>query len=302
MSTLTGLANFYARVEIPDFQITNLDTYVDLLKGYFRVLSMFGRQQMQLWALSINQSASQTSIWIDPLDPHKPPNIHSERSSFLIWPEQLSQLGTAALATYSKLGAPLKAGLDQLLVSITPFLDIRHSQRFVNIMHALDAHELWPTPTSHTLTESDTLLLDKFAAMLRDLEGGATTEALTQSIDRVKGYVEQIRNPTMKLSTKMRAFEKSYPQLVNDLWPLFGKGRLPGLVKLRDRLSHKGALGVEHQAMAVATSHLAVLAERIALQILGLDIEQTQVSVLNAGRDEWHDKDYWSALQRTALV
>lgn len=90
-----------------------------------------------------------------------------------------------------------------------------------------------------------------------------------------------------KLEDRIQAFFEVSDVTVNDLWPIFGKNKLPDLYWVRNELAHGRHFSDERfGAFLNAKEHLSLVLERVVLCILGFSPHRT-----NAGIHALFDKD-----------
>lgn len=91
-----------------------------------------------------------------------------------------------------------------------------------------------------------------------------------------------------KLEVRMKEFFKSLNVNVDDLWPIFEKGKLPDLYSARNELAHGRHFSDERfGAFLKAQEHLSLILERVVLGMLGFDPHRTTAgmqSLFNQGR------------------
>lgn len=66
---------------------------------------------------------------------------------------------------------------------------------------------------------------------------------------------------------------------LDDLWPVFGNGKLCGLAEVRNKLIHGEVFPtLTHRALDFAHKHLGYVLERMVLRVLNYDVEKTNCS------------------------
>jgi hypothetical protein len=79
-----------------------------------------------------------------------------------------------------------------------------------------------------------------------------------------------------KLKDRMKGFFRSLNVYVDDLWPIFGEGKLPDLYWIRNALAHGRHFNDERFGVfLIAEEHMCLTLERVVLSILGFDPHKT---------------------------
>ena len=83
-----------------------------------------------------------------------------------------------------------------------------------------------------------------------------------------------------QLEVRMKMFFKSQNVNVDDLWPVFGKDKLPDLYWVRNELAHGQHFSDQRfSAFLKAYEHMSLVLERVVLCILGFDPYRTTAGI-----------------------
>lgn len=285
--TFSGSAGTYASVTIQDFDAKKITDYVVRFREALLVISMLCRQQIQLvgWDIEGEQ------VRVDPLKPLLPPYVPPEPNDFMVRmvSKDLVSAAEQALRVFFSLDAEAQHAIKLMIVGAAPFVEMADSQRFMAIIHGF---EWLPLPEGETPRE----LSDNDKSLIAALEG-AKTGLCEEVAERINGFINKVTGQQKNFAAKMRRLPMEKGILVGDLWPLHRSGKKLGLVDIRDRLAHSGPSSLHHSALAVATWHLGILAERTVLTMLNVDLNQTRLTPSRLSHEYWYKRAVWTSEQ-----
>jgi len=131
---------------------------------------------------------------------------------------------------------------------------------------------------------------DKVVAELEEKTWKGVKDALSECIDNQTSISLDARNflkknlsalkQGKKLEDRIKGFFKLWGVNVDDLWPLFGKNKLPDLYMVRNELAHGRHFSDERfGAFLKAQEHLRLVLERVVLCILGFTPHRTTAGI-----------------------
>ncbi|MET3139691.1 hypothetical protein AAKU61_004073 [Undibacterium sp. GrIS 1.2] len=231
------------------------------------VISILCRQRIVMLGWRLDCSERTEEVWKNPLDPLKTNFVPEHEKEFLVDARHFESMANAALKAYFDLTPKVKTVFKDFSTGIAPFIEMNTAQRFMSLFHSLEKCKSFANELSLTPEE-----LASDATLKLALEGAK--EGVDPAISaRIDGLLKKIRNPSIQ--QQLNPVLAMWSVNPYGLWPLFGTPSLPGLKDIRDKLSHSGPMGVDHQSLDVATRHFSIFVERILIAILEIPLAQT---------------------------
>lgn len=231
-----------------------------------------------------------------PLEPILPKNYSTPPDDYLVKAPQLIQVIERACHAFSGLSSEMQQIVEKMALGLVPFNKLGHEERFRTMFYGLESCRKFAskTPSSEVLQARDEVLTALKAAHVQ-VSGRAA--------DRLQGFIQSVETgPKVDLRIQLEEVLGNWKVVTSDLWPLFGSEAEPGLVKIRDKLSHSGSSSVNSDSLVLATYHLSLLSERIILAILGVPLDETLVSPESLQMDPWHASDRILSARRATFV
>ena len=282
----TAVLSFVLSVNSDDVDIDPRHT-PELTRNALAIASIFWRQRVAVlgWEYT-DENGYRVNIWNQPLEPVKPEKTAMQPHSELIGKATLHEDLSKAIRSFTALTPEFQKLIELMGMGLVPYVQQHLTDRFLSLFHALEKCRKFAgsEPSADTKAATDELL-----EVLRSAQDRST--GLVH--DRLDGLVSSIvSGPKVDLKIQLEDVFSKWNVISRDIWPLTGPEKLPGLKQVRDRLSHSGSTAVNSTSLPVATFHLSVLIERIILAVLGIPVANTEVSVLEMGRDSWFDAEY----------
>jgi hypothetical protein len=273
-----------AEVEFDTDEDHALANYLLHFENFLFAISFLTRQRVTLlgWDITYNDRVERT--WKDPLDPLSTENVSSGRERFLLRDHNIDALAATVVQNFSLCSADLQEVCRSLLIGLVPFVKLRTPERFLSMFRALEACRKFSEPSNGESSQNSAELVQ----ILMQAKSGASVSAS----ERIDGFIRLIEGKTPSLKVQLQSFLVKWDVKCDDLWPLSGTAKLPGLIQVRDKIVHSGPLSLRFQGLADATKHLSVLLERITLQILNISLAVTNVHPDELDRDHWYDEQY----------
>jgi hypothetical protein len=282
-----------ALVEFGHGTSVDKDTIFSSFKNLLEVVSLFCRQRTEMLGWDTEFGNRHEQVWKNPLDPLITKNVSRGRDKYLV-DADFERLAGRAVASYAKLNADMRTVCADLLIGLTPFIDVSPPQRFLAMFQSLESCRRFAK--NRNMVESQNQEdIDLISALSR-----AKLDASASVAERIDGFITRIEEPVGSLKAELECVLETWNVKTDDLWPLSGTKKLPGLIQLRDKLAHRGALALSFQGVAIASRHLSVLIERIMLALLDISIEETNAGVKVLGYEDWYAPSY--VLEQRRLV
>lgn len=259
---------------------SDVETYVAQFGDLLFVLSFFTRQRLVTLAREVTYRDRVEQTWKDPLDPLSTENVSRSREKFLADGSVFEDAVNTATETFLTLSPEIKELCRELSIGLIPFVTMAPAQRFLSMFQALESCRKFALLG---LAEDDLDKTELVRILAQAKEG--TSESISKRID---GFIRLVEGTTPSLKVQLQAVLAQWAVQTDDLWPLSGSQRLPGLIQIRDKIVHSGPLSLRFQALADATKHLSVLIERVVLRLLQIPLQQTNVHPDVLDRDHWY--------------
>jgi hypothetical protein len=220
-----------------------------------------------------------------PLSPILPIDYSTSPAECLVDEFRLVKVMEQACTNFSNLSEKLKRIVEKMALGLVPFKHLNHEERFRAMFYGLESCRKLASkvPTAEIIKARDEVL-----AALKSSHQNLTGPAA----ERVQGFIQNVENgPKVDLRIELEEVLGKWKIATSDLWPLFGSDAEPGLVKIRDKLSHAGSSSVTDDSLVLATYHLSILIERIILAILDIPLSETLVSPEALQIDPWYARD-----------
>jgi hypothetical protein len=255
-----------------------------ILNQLLEVISLFSRQRVAVLGWDVEFGNRSEQIWKDPLEPLSTKNFASGRRKYLVI-KDFERLVSDSIKNYVTLNAEKKQLCVDLLIGLTPYIDLNPPQRFLSMFQALESCRRFATSQK---TEIMSVEDNELVAALDQAKDYVSTSVA----DRIDGFIFRVKNTGGSLKNDLKDVLRIWEIKTDDLWPLSGTQKLFGLIQVRDRLVHRGALSLSFQGIADATQHLSIIVERIILGLLNIPIEETSAGVKSLKSEHWYDSDY----------
>jgi hypothetical protein len=269
------------------------DRIFSSIKNLLEVVSLFCRQRTAMLGWDTEYGNRHEQVWKNPLDPWVTKNVSRGRDKYLV-DADFERLAGCAVATYANLEADKKTVCADLLIGLTPFIDLNPPQRFLAMFQSLESCRRFAK--NRNMVESQNQEdIDLILALAR-----AKLDASVSVAERIDGFITKIEEQGGSLKAELECVLETWNVKTDDLWPLQGTKKLPGLIQLRNKMAHRGALALSFQGVAIASRHLSVLIERIMLAFLNIPIEETNAGIKVLSYEDWYAPAY--VLEQRHLV
>ncbi|WP_374580882.1 hypothetical protein [Pseudoduganella sp.] len=273
----------------------NIDSAAEQIRSALSIPSVFLRQRLAVngWE---EQGATIREIVRQPFAPILPKNFAMQPYEYLVQESQLENVMQRACVNFSKLAPKLKRTVEKIALGLSPYNHLGDEERFRAMFYGLESCRKLTSkvPSAEVLKARDEVLVAlKFAH--KELSGAAA--------ERVNGFINSVENgPKVDLRIEIEEVLDNWKVARSDLWPLYGSEAEPGLVKIRDKLSHSGGTSVNNDSLVLATYHLSLLMERIILAILDIPLSETLLSPEALKIDPWYARDRVLSARRAAFT
>lgn len=292
--TSKGACSFILELSDASTALTEFSSRSPFLSALV-VPSIFMRQRIAVngWE---EQGHSVKEVIRQPLEPILPKSYSIPPDDYLVREPRLIEVVERACRAFSGLSLEMQQTVEKMALGLVPFNKLGHEERFRTMFYALESCRKFAskTPSSAILQARDEVLV-----ALKSAHEQVTGRAA----ERVHGFIQSVETgPKVDLRIQLEEVLENWKVVTYDLWPLFGNDAEPGLVKIRDKLSHSGSSSVNSDSLVLATYHLSLLIERIVLAILGIPLDETLVSPVSLQMDPWHDRDRIQSARRGTFI
>jgi len=252
----------------------------EVLTEALLVPSVLSRQRLHVVGWKTQGVGLEEQVWQNPLAPLQPKYAMAEPQAYLVLERDFADIANHAIFQYQRTSQELRKVLLHMAVGLAPYLEYGEAEHFLVMFHALEACRKFATqdvPPEVKAENADLL------AILSDVKLHSTPQISL----RLQGYMSTVEKGKLSLAMQLRQVLGTWGVYLDDLWPLSGNSRDPGLKDIRDVLSHTGSIGVNPQGLAVASWHLRVLLERVFIALLGIPLEKTSVSLAAIQVNPW---------------
>ncbi|MEQ1814085.1 MAG: hypothetical protein ABL860_06485 [Candidatus Nitrotoga sp.] len=183
----------------------------------------------------------------------------------------------------------MKAIFKHMTLGLTPFINMRTSEHFLSMFHALEACRVL----------AQEVKVDADSAKLVEIFEAAKQGVDAKIAKRIDGIIKMVGRPTLQQQLESVLMGK-WNVSTDDLWPISGSDNLPGLKQVRDKLAHSGPKALHTHGLTVATWHLSILLERVLLTLLKIPIADTSAAPNRLICEPWYKPAY--LLEQRKLV
>ena len=222
-----------ADVEFDMDEDNALVNYLLHFKDFLSVISFLTRQRITLlgWDVTYNDRVERT--WKDPLDPLVTENVSSGRERFLLRDSSINAITETMVQNFSRCSTDLQEVCRSLLIGLVPFVKLRTPERFLSMFRALETCRKFSEPSDGESNQNNAELV----LILTQAKSGASNSVS----ERIDGFVRLVERKTPSLKVQLQSFLVKRDVKCDDLWPLSGNAKLPGLIQVRDKIVHAGA-------------------------------------------------------------
>jgi hypothetical protein len=250
------------------------------------LISILLRQRIAVYGWQSFKDNLRSRFWKRPINPIQTNYVGVEPKNYLVSIEKFQEQVNFGIQNYQSLDEQNKKSLFQLSYKLSPAIELRDEERFMSLFKGLEsiASKL---SANKEATLDDKLLIESLSEISRCFENPNP-----KIYERVNGFINLVGKNDLPLKDKLiLLLEKRNVQCI-DLWLIKGD---KGLTGIRNKLAHEGAVGVNHQGLAVSTLHLALLVERLTFSLLSLTMEPYIATQIK--QDEWLNSSYFNALK-----
>lgn len=251
------------------------------------LISILLRQRILVYGWESFKDNIHSRFWKYPLNPIKTNYVGVDPKNYLVTLKQFQVQVNTGIENYQSLNEQRKDSLFQLSYSLSPAIVLKDEERFMSLFRGLESISS-KLSSCKELTTEDELLKDSLTKVSESFK-----QTNPKIFDRVNGLIKMVSKNDLSLKDKLKLLLENENVLCANLWSVEGD---KGLTGIRNKLAHKGAVGVNHQGLAVATFHLSLLVERLVFNILRLTMESYIKN--QEQRDEWLSISYFDALKR----
>ena len=257
--------------------------------------SIFMRQRLAVNGWEV-QGETIKEVIRQPLEPILPKSYSIPPDDYLVREPKLIEVIERACNAFSGLSTEMQQTVEKMALGLVPFNKLGHEERFRTMFYGLESCRKFASkiPSLETLQARDEVLVALKSAH-EQVSGRAA--------ERLQGFIHSVEaGPKMDLRIQLEEVLEHWKVVTYDLWPLFGNDAEPGLVKIRDKLSHSGSSSVNSDSLVLATYQMSLLLERIILAILGIPLDETLVSPESLQMDPWHSGDRILSARRGTFI
>jgi hypothetical protein len=261
------------------------DEMLRVISPVLDLMSVFFRQRTMVLGWEYIGSRKRERFWKYPLEPPQSKYVSVEPKRYLVTLGNLAYKLEAALSSYYDLNKLLQKSIFKLSYSLCPAINLRDSERFMALFRDLESIAAKSVP-QRSFTDDDRTVIDNLRNLAEPFR-----ESNPAVFDRLTGLANKVEKGDRPVTQSISTLFQINDVRCSDLWKFSGD---KGLVDIRNKLAHRGAHRIHHQALAVATFHLSLLVERLVHCLLGLELSEDD---FHAGRDEWLQRDYVKRLK-----
>ena len=231
-----------------------------------------------------------------PMEPILPKSYSIPPDDYLVREPKLIEVIEQACRAFSRLSSEMQQTVEKMALGLVPFNKLGHEERFRTMFYGLESCRKFASkiPSPEILQARDEVLVALKSAH-EQVNGRAA--------QRLQGFIQSVETgPKVDLRIQLEEVLENWKVVTHDLWPLFGNDMEPGLVKIRDKLSHSGSSSVNSESLVLATYHMSLLIERVVLAILGIPLDETLVSPESLQIDPWHARDRILSARRGTFI
>lgn len=278
-----------------------IEQQVKRVREALLMLSLLCRQGIAVhgWA------TSEESVWLDPLAPNIAPNSAKPGEYESTFPDEFVEVAKQLCSAYMSANPKLKKLLRHMSVAVASHVErsavTAFMTRFAVLEQALD-FGCAQSPTGADERTTDNRLVGELSGLRDKLRGHGDAQEL-QMAERLEGFIRIVKSGARSFATKLEVFRTRFPSyrcLEEDLWPIDGTSKKPGLKQLRNPLAHSLPEGGA-QIIGVANWHLRILLERLVFVLLDVPLPKgLQPSSFFLAQEMWYGRAYWNDLQHQA--
>ncbi|EHH0712027.1 hypothetical protein ACNPDB_004215 [Vibrio vulnificus] len=267
--------------------VSTEECILEHISGLLDVLSILLRQRIAVLGWQSLKSGSRTRFWKYPIGPIETNYSGVEPKSYLVSVKDFEQQVNLGFINYQLLPEQTRKAIYQLSYTLSPAIKLRVEERFMSLFKGLEsiASKL---PCTKVLTPDDHLLVKCLDDVSKSFE-----HTNPQISERINGFISMVNRRDLPLKDKIVLLLKKHNVQFNDLWEISSE---KGLTGIRNKLAHKGSIGVNHQGLAVSTFHLSLMVERLVFRILGLTLDPHIATEIK--QDEWLSNSYFNTLKK----
>lgn len=276
-------SGFCAVIELVEETTQTIEKYISHFEDALMVISVFCRQRIDVlgWEVKYNDDRCE-QIWDAPLDPISTKYMPYEPDDYLIEKNHFSSFVGVATSKFIGIDPVKKEIIKHMSIGLAPFVSMRDSERFLTMFHALEACR---TLAPELEIKNDDVELMK---ILESSKQGVNDKIA----ERIEGFIKNIASNKPSLRFQLESVFADWQIKSDDLWPLKGNEKLPGLIDLRDKITHIGPKTLHAQGLAVATWHLSIFLERVILSQLNIPITESAAATVRLKREKWYQPEY----------
>lgn len=293
--------NFAAEIQYNN--IDKIDYLVEKMREVLDCLSILTRQAITLHGWIWEKTDGIETMWLNPITPNTTPDMTEEPPIDLCFPQEFQTCAQTLVQKFLQADLDKKNAVKLLSNALAPHVIRSTEANFLALFGALEeviALEKLTRQEKEKLRETDQDLINALLEKKQQLETSENPNSIAVA-KRLEGYAQSVRNSGPSFNVRFEKFKSTYqnlPEYMDDLWPIQGSEKMPGLKNLRDSLAHGLKKKYSHQTIAVAQWHFARLAERLVFLVLGIDVPKgisPQSSLLQ--KDPWYAHTKWYSLR-----